>query len=130
MHSRHSGRIKPALQLCERSKTDQRYCGMQDVVSHQDSPPNYKPFDGNHDADAAFAQRLQNSLDKKDAVVYSKRKLQMREDAEYARSLAEGPINKTVSRTSRQQQQMRTVNDTIQGGGKKRTHFGLSVGAA
>ena len=30
---------------------------------------NYKPFDGNLDADAAFAQRLQDSINLKDSVV-------------------------------------------------------------
>ena len=43
--------------------------------------------DAHIDADAAYAQRLQNSIDEKDQVVYSKRKLQMQEDAAYARSL-------------------------------------------
>ena len=37
----------------------------------------------------------------------------MQEDAEYAKSLAEKPVNKTMTRASRQQQQMSTVNDTI-----------------
>jgi hypothetical protein len=37
----------------------------------------------------------------------------MQEDAEYAKSLAEKPVNKTMTRASRQQQQMSTVNDTV-----------------
>jgi hypothetical protein len=37
----------------------------------------------------------------------------MQEDAEYARSLDEEPVNKTMTRASRQQQQMATVNDTV-----------------
>ena len=80
----------------------------------------YKPSDGNLDADAVFAQRLQDSMNKKDSVIYSKRKLQTQEDAEYAKSLAEEPINKTMTRATmtmtraiRQQQQMSTVNDPI-----------------
>ena len=32
--------------------------------------------DADHDADAAYAQRLQNGIDEKDEVVYSKRQLQ------------------------------------------------------
>jgi hypothetical protein len=43
--------------------------------------------DSHNGADAAYAQRLQNSIDEKDQVVYSKRKLQMQEDAAYAQSL-------------------------------------------
>ena len=43
--------------------------------------------EAHNDADAAYAQRLQNSIDEKDQVVYSKRKLQMQEDAAYAQSL-------------------------------------------
>ena len=38
---------------------------------------NYRPYDGQLDADLAFAQRLQDSIDQKDAIVYNKRKLQM-----------------------------------------------------
>jgi hypothetical protein len=43
--------------------------------------------EAHNDADAAYAQRLQNSIDEKDQVVYSKRKLQMQEDAAFAQSL-------------------------------------------
>ena len=61
---------------------------------------NYRPFDGHPDADLAFAQRLQDSIDQKDAVVYSKRNLQMQEDAEYAKTLAEEPVNKKMTRAA------------------------------
>ena len=37
----------------------------------------------------------------------------MQEDAEYAKSLDEEPVHKTMTRASRQQQQMATVNDTV-----------------
>ena len=37
----------------------------------------------------------------------------MQEDAVYAKSLDEKPVNKTMTRASRQQQQMATVNDTV-----------------
>ena len=69
------------------------------------------------DADAAFAQRLQNAIDEKDIVVYSKRKLQMQEDAEYAQSLAaaeaslNGAGNHRKTRAISHQQQMASVND-------------------
>ena len=73
---------------------------------------NYKPFDGNLDADATFAQRLQDSINETDSVVYSKRKLQMQEDAEYAKSLGEEAVNKRVTRAiQRQQPQMSSIND-------------------
>ena len=74
---------------------------------------NYRPYDGQLDADLAFAQRLQDSIDQKDAVVYNKRKLQMQADYVYAKSLDEEPVNKTMTRASKQQQQMATVNDTV-----------------
>ena len=74
---------------------------------------NYKPFDGNLDADATFAQRLQDSINEKDSVIYSKRKLQMQEDAEYAKSLvaAEAGNNRVARATQLHQQQMSSIND-------------------
>ena len=74
---------------------------------------NYRPFDGQLDANLAFAQRLYDSINEKDAVIYSKRRLQMQEDAEYAKSLiaAEAGNNRMTRATQLQQQQMSTVND-------------------
>jgi hypothetical protein len=83
------------------------------AVSWQTRTLAVTPYDGQLDADLAFAQQLQDSIDQRDAVVYSKRKVQMQEDAEYAKSLDEEPVNKTTTRASKQQQQMATVNDTV-----------------
>ena len=59
------------------------------------------------DADLAFAQRLQESIDQKDAVIYSKRMSQMQRDAEYAQSL----VDRRHTRATSTQQQMSSVND-------------------
>jgi hypothetical protein len=73
--------------------------------------------DAHIDADAAYAQRLQNSIDEKDQVVYSKRKLQMQDDAAYARSLQliDDGDNSKKTRASKladneKSQQMSSVN--------------------
>ena len=68
--------------------------------------------DSDHDADAAYAQRLQNAIDEKDSVVYSKRKLQLQEDAAYAQSLAAADAdNNRKTRANTTQQQMSSVNN-------------------
>ena len=124
MHSHHSGtedqirtatlrevENRPEVLWDARRRFPPRFSTKQD---EHDIYINYKPFDGNLDTDAAFAQRLQDSINEKDLVVYSKRKLQMQEDAEYAKSLAEEPVNKTMTRaTKRHQQEMSSVNDTV-----------------
>ena len=71
--------------------------------------------DADNDADAAYAQRLQNPIDEKDSVVYSKRQLQLQEDAAYAQSLqliiADNDNNKkTRANTSANRHQMSSVN--------------------
>ena len=73
---------------------------------------NYRPYDGHLDADLAFAKRLQDSIDPKDPVSYSKRMLQMQEDAEYAQSLVAAEAgNNRKTRATTNQQQMSSVND-------------------
>ena len=110
MHSHHSGtedqirtatlrevENRPEVLWDARWRFPPRFSTDQD---EHDLYINYRPYDGQLDADLAFAQRLQDSIDQKDAVVYSKRKLQMQEDAEYAKSLAQEPVNKTMTRAS------------------------------
>jgi hypothetical protein len=101
---------RPKVLWDSRRRFPPRFSADQD---EQNLYVNYRPYDGQLDADLAFAQRLQDSIDQKDAIVYSKRKLQMQEDAEHAKSLDEKPVNKRMTRASKQQQQMATVNDTV-----------------
>ena len=68
--------------------------------------------DSDHDADAAFAQRLQDSINEKDSIIYSKRQLQMQEDAKFAQSPSTTEAgNNRKTRATTQSQQMSSVND-------------------
>ena len=72
----------------------------------------YCPHDGQLDADLAFAQRLQESIDEKDSITYNKRKLQLQRDSEYAQSLATAEAgNIRLTRAKSGQQQMSSIND-------------------